>query len=392
MNKITASPFVLPATVVRTAFVFCFAGAFALAVLFALDPLRAWMNTLVDGFYFLGMALCGVFFVSLQFVTGARWAESIRRVPEAFGGFLPVGGLLLFVTALFGSASLYPWANADVVAKSASLAAKAAYLNPKWFLIRMVLFIVPWALFATGIRKHSLAEDTDGDGRHRQKLVVLSCLFIVVFAYTFSLASVDWIMSLEPHWTSTMFGIYSFSGLFAAGIAAIALTAVLLNERGFMPWLNENHWHDLGKLMFAFSMFWAYIWFCQFMLIWYGNIPEETAYYFHRLRGDWDWLFYFNFAVNFVIPFFVLLPRASKRSPAVVKRVAILLLIGRWIDIYLLAAPGVKGLTPGIGVAEVVIALGYAGVFVVVVGKALARGSLLPTRSPHLAESLHYHQ
>lgn len=365
-------------------------GALALAMGFALDPRRAWANFLIDGYYFVGLAACGTFFVALQCLCGARWAEGIRRVPEAVMAYLPVGALLM-LPIFFGLPALYEWATPEA-AHDAALAARAPYVSVSGYMARLVIFLGLWTVLSAALRRESLGEDADGCPKRRRRNVIWSALFVIVFAYTFSLGSIDWIMSLEPHWYSTMFGVYAFSGLFVNGLAVIALMTVLLRERGYLVGVNENHFHDLGKLIFAFSMFWAYIWFCQFMLIWYGNIPEETAYFHRRLHGDWDWLFFTNFFVNFVVPFFILLPRASKRSPAVLKRVSILLLIGHWLDLFLLAAPGLGSAVSSIGPLEVAMALGYAGLFALVAGRALAAAPLMPEKSPYLAESLHYHQ
>jgi hypothetical protein len=199
-------------------------------------------------------------------------------------------------------------------------------------------------------------------------------------------------MSLEPHWYSTIFAIYLFSGDFVALIAATTFAVVVLKEIGYLKRVNENHLHDLGKLLFAFVFFWAYIWFCQFLLIWYSNIPEETEYFYRRLTADWSWLFFFNLAVNFIIPFLILLPRASKRSMAALKRVCILLFVGHWLDLYLLIVPGFMKANVSIGVPEILISLGYAGAFTWVVGRALSCKPLISVTSSYMEESLHYHQ
>lgn len=365
-------------------------GVVALVIGWILDPQRAWSNVLIDGYYFVGVALSGTFFIALQYLCGASWAEALRRVPESIMAYLPVGSLMM-MSLFFGLPSLYHWAQPEAL-HDAALAAKAPYLSVPGYMIRMVLFFGAWVLLSRVIRRNSLREDIDGGMNSRRRNVVWSALFMIVFAYTFSLGTTDWIMSLEPHWYSTMFSVYAFSGLFVNGLAVITLMTVLLRERGYLEGVNENHYHDLGKFLFAFSMFWAYIWFCQFMLIWYGNIPEETVYFATRLRGDWDWLFFTNFFVNFVVPFFVLLPRASKRSAEVIKRVAIVLIIGHWLDLFLLVVPGLGGAETVIGPLEVLVALGFTGSFLFVVGRALAAAPLMPVKSSYLAESLHYHQ
>lgn len=366
-------------------------GGIAAAVGFGLNAKHTWGAILINNYYFVTLALSGVFFMALQYVAGARWADALRRLPEAMMSFLPIGALLMLVL-YFGMHSLYHWSDPHALEHDALLRGKAAYLNTTSFFIRMSVILLIWIVFARLLRSASLTEDGHVSRKYYKRNTTISALFIIFFAFSFSLASVDWIMSVEPHWFSTMFGVYCFSGLFVSGVAAITLMTRLLQEDGYLTGINENHYHDLAKLLFAFSLFWAYIWFCQFMLIWYGNIPEETAYFYRRLMGDWDWLFYFNFIVNFVVPFLVLMPRASKRSPGLVKRVCILLLIGHWLDLYLLVMPGIAEGNVAIGVTDVLITLGYAGLFVFCTGLALTRGKLMPVGSPVLAESLHHHQ
>lgn len=366
-------------------------GVIAAGISMMVNPKHTWVTILANNYYFTTLALVALFFVALQYVAGAHWADSLRRLPEAMAAYLPVGAVLMFVL-YFGMHDLYHWSHAEAVVHDELLRIKSPYLNVTSYFVRMAIILGLWTLFATLLRHGSYAEDAHCNTVYRKRNTILSCLFMIVFAYSLSIASTDWLMSVNPHWFSTMYGVYCFSGIFVAAVAAITLMAVLLQEQGYLKQVNENHYHDLGKLLFAFSMFWAYIWFCQFMLIWYGNIPEETMYYHTRLKGDWDWLFYFNFVINFVVPFFVLMPRAAKRSAAILKRVSIVLLVGHWLDIYLLIMPDVATGTVAIGMLDVLITFGYAGLFVLVSALALAKAKLMPTGSPVLALSLHHHQ
>lgn len=358
---------------------------------FVFHPDRTWANILLNSVYFLTLSLCGTFLVALQYVSGSRWSEVLRRLPEAMMSYLPVGGVLLLLI-FFGMHSLFHWSHHDAVLHDKILAGKAAYLNVAGFFIRAVVFVGGWTLFAQLLRRNSLHLDQSGDLKFYTRNIKLSAVFMFFFAVTFSLSSVDWLMSVDPHWFSTIFAVYNFSGMFVSGIAVVTILVYLLKAQGLLGEVNDNHYHDLGKYLFAFSTFWAYIWFSQFMLIWYGNIPEETVYYVNRMKQDWAWLFYFNLVLNFIVPFFVLLPRASKRSGAVVMRVAIVLLIGRWLDLYLMVMPGVVKETAFIGITEILIALGFAGVFVYVVLRALGRAPLMPRASVILEYSLHLHQ
>ena len=199
-------------------------------------------------------------------------------------------------------------------------------------------------------------------------------------------------MSLEPHWYSTIFGVYNFAGLFLGGLAAIIILAVWLERMGALRHiLTEEHLLDLGRLLFAFSTFWAYIWFCQYMLIWYANFPEETGYFIHRLRGHWEPLFLLNVFLNWVVPFFVLLPRASKRSAGVLLKVSVVILLGRWLDLYLMILPPLAGAEPVFGVWEVGLMIGAVAGGALVFFRSLAQAPLIPVKDPYLAESLHHH-
>jgi len=365
-------------------------GAALIAGLF-LDPARAWANLLINNFYYLSLGLGALFFIAIHFLAGSSWWTVLRRIPEAMSSILPVTAVLMFVL-IFGMHGLYHWSDHEAVLNDPILSAKAPYLNVPFFFARMVFIFGIWILFAWLFRKNSRREDSAVDLTPHKSLVRTSALFIPAFALTFAVASMDWIMSLEPHWFSTIFSLYTFSGLFLHGIAVITLFAILLKERGYLKdFLNENHLHDLGKLIFGFSTFWAYIWVSQYMLIWYSNIPEETAYFIVRTDPDWSWLFLLNLALNWLIPFVILMPRAAKRNPAVLKRICVTLLVGHWLDLYLMVMPNTVG-KRWVGPLEILVALGYGALFFYVVGKALSRAPLVPQRDPYLVESLHHHQ
>lgn len=347
----------------KVAVSFLSVGVLAVVFAFFRDPQRAWANILLNNVYFLFLAVSGLVFISIHSLSHATWWVGLRRIPEAMTSFIPVGGMLMLLI-FFGRHSLYEWTDAEVVARDVVLLGKSAYLNTPFFFVRMILIIGIWSFFAFRLRKRS---------ESHASLYRLSAIFLPVFAVTLTMASVDWLMSLEPHWFSTIFTFYTFSGLFLNGITFITLATVLLKQRGyFKDVINDDHLHDLGKLVFAFSSFWAYIWVCQYLLIWYSNIPEETVYYHLRTDTDWGWLFLLNLAMNWAIPFLVLMPRVSKRRPAVLQRVCILLLIGHWLDLYVMGFPRVVSIR-SIGPLEVFIALGYAAGFFLITGKALSR-------------------
>jgi hypothetical protein len=269
------------------------------------------------------------------------------------------------------------------------LKAKSAYLNEPLFLLRMIVFLALWSLFSVLLRRASLAQDAEPGLTQHRRMVRLSAAFLVLFAITFSLASFDWLMSLQPRWTSTMFAIYMFAGLFQAGIAAIALAVARLSRSELAGKVTPGHLHDLGKLLFAFSIFWAYIWVCQYLLIWYGNLSEEIPYFAVRTRGAWLPLFALAPVLRWLLPFTVLLSQRAKRNPKVLAGIAGVVLAGSWLDIYMNVAPAVLP-GPRLGAPELLTAAGFAALLWLAATRALASAPLLPRNDPFLVESLRH--
>jgi len=351
-----------------------------------LAPARTAAGVLVAAQLLLGLGLGGLVFVAFAYVSKAGWSVALRRVPEAFAGLLPLGAAATAL-ALAGAPVLYEWMGDH---HDALLEHKAPWLNAPGFFARAAVFLALWLGFGAAIRRVSRAQDESGDPRLTGRNVVLSTLFLATLMITFSLASFDWIMSIEAHWFSTVFAIYCFSGLFLAALAAITLAAVAAERRGLLPALRADHLHDLGKLTFGFATFWAYIWFCQYMLIWYTNIPEEASYYAVRFGGAWGPLMYANIAVNWLVPFLLLLPRDAKRDRDAMVRVAVLLLAGRVLDLVLLVQPGLLD-GPRFGVWELGPLAAVAAVAALALPRIFRRAPAVPERDPMLAESLHYH-
>jgi hypothetical protein len=373
----------------RVAVAMAATGLLAAAAGVYVAPQRTWSNLLLGEVYLLFIALSGVLFLCFHYLSGAGWSAALRRVPEAMMAGLPTFALLLALAVFFGRHALYSWSHSGPAEPLAP--DKAAYLSTPFVLIRMAIVLYLWALLARVLRAASLRQDQAPAQAEHQRLVKYAAIFVVVFAISFSLASVDWLMSLNPHWSSTIFAVYVFAGVVVLGIAVVTLIVILLRERGPLAAIvNDSHLHDLGKLLFAFTTFWAYIWLSQYLLIWYGNLPEEVTHYLHRTDPAWLRLFLLNLVVNWAIPFVVLLPRAAKRSPRVLKWVCGLLLFGRWLDLYLIIMPETLG-TPSLGPLEVLIPLGCAGLFLHVTAQALAEAPLVPLNDPYLEESLHHH-
>jgi hypothetical protein len=350
-------------------------------------PERVWPNLLLVSYYLLSLGLGALVFVALQYVTGAGWSVGFRRVPEAMVAIIPVGALGLGLVFL-ARPSLYPWTGSSAEAE-ASTPLHQAWFNQPFFLARSAVYVACWLLLGITLVRTSRRQDKDSDSAHTHKNVQVSAAFLVVFAVTFWLASCDWLMSLEPEWYSTIFAVYQFAGLFLGSLAGIIHLAAWLRWLGpFRHVFIREHVHDLGKLLFGFSSFWMYLWFCQYMLIWYVNNPEETTYFTRRLDGAWRPLFLLNIVLNWGIPFLVLLPRATKERVGVLAVVSLVVLAGRWLDLYLGILPSSGDPQPASVAWEVGLLVGAAGLFALVFFAALGKAAVIPVGDPFLPESV----
>lgn len=354
--------------------------------LFSLPSDRFWANVLLNNMYFLQIALAGVFFISVHIVSQAGWHVSVQRIPEAMGTFIPVAGILMLLVFV-GIKDIYHWSHEHV---DEIIQGKKPFLNITFFAARFIVYFAGWIWLSHKIRKLSLRSDTNQDIRLFKNSHVYAVLFVVFFAITNSVSSWDWLMSIDAHWYSTLYGWYIFSSMFVSGIAVITLLVIYLKRKGYMEHVNKEHLHDLGKYLFGFSIFWMYLWFSQYMLIWYGNIPEETTYFIQR-TDHYSLLFYGNIIINFMVPFLALMPREAPRKEFMLIIVSIIILIGHWIDFYLAVTPGIVGNEGTIGVLEIGMTVGYAGLFLWVVFRALSKASLVPFNHPFYKESLDYH-
>jgi hypothetical protein len=340
----------------------------------------------------MSLALGGLFFAALQWITAAMWSAPVRRVAESFTSYLPFI-FLTFAGIFLASHSLYHWTHTEDVLKDPILYGKMAYLNLPFFGIRNVVAIILWIVFAKIMVGNSLKQDSVGGQTLTEKNKSLTPAFIIVFALTYSMASFDQMMSLDPHWFSTMFGVYCFAGLIYSTFAVLAILIVRLRENGhFAKLINDNHYHDIGKFMFGFAIFWAYIGFSQFMLIWYANLPEETPYMIRRMTGPWLPVSIAVLVLKFVLPFLILLPRANKRNPRILVGVACLMLVAQWLDMAWLVQPEFFGGLV-VGWVEVGTTIGFIGVFGLFVARFLAKHNSVAIGDPRLAESVfHHHQ
>lgn len=366
------------------------AGLAALGAGFYYAPQRAWLDFLMASYALVCLGLAGLFFVALQYATGAGWSVAIRRVPEAMTAALPVGAAGL-LTVFLARPAIYSWYGEHFEAAEGYLGFKQAWLAHPFFVGRAVFYIALWMIFRAVLLRTSRQQDSTGAFSATQKNTAVGTAFLVVFGITMWLASYDWVMSLEPHWYSTIFGVYNFAGLFESGLAVIALLVVWLRRDALRETANREHLQDLSTLLFAFATFWMYIWFSQYMLIWYANLPEETLYYIKRTDGAWLVLFALTAFLNWVVPFFLLLPRSNKRNPSVVAWAAVIVLVGRALDLYLMFLPPAMGVNPEFHLWEAGAFLAVIGVFGLTVIRGLRQAPLVPVGDPYLPESLHYH-
>jgi hypothetical protein len=346
-----------------------------------------WHNSL----FFTGISLIGIFFVAVQYVAWAGWSVSIKRIPEAFGSFLPFTFVAMILIFFFGGHEIFHWTHEDVVAHDEILQGKSGFLNTPFFLGRMVVFFGLWYVIWRTLRAYSAKEDLEGGLNYYNKSINLSAVFLIIFGVSTSVVAWDWTMSINPHWFSTLFGWYHFASWWVSGLATVTLTVLLLKEKGLLPFVNQNHLHDLGKFMFAFSVFWTYLWVSQFLLIYYANIPEEIIYFKERMHNPhYSGLFFFNLIINFLFPFLFLMTRDAKRQTILLKIAAIGLLIGHWLDFYLMIMPGVTKGTSGFGFLEFGTLIVYASAFIYVISTQLAKVGLLQKNHPMLQESFHH--
>ncbi len=372
--------------------IFMFLGVVAFVVTLINDKERAWHSYLVSFFYFLSIALGGLFFAALQHVTKAGWSVNMRRLVESFASYVPYAfgsGLVLLVA---GSTHLYEWLHADVVAKDALLQHKSAYLNMPFFVVRFIGFFLLWGLFAKMLVGCSVKQDSNGDESLTHRAAAWSVAFLPVFALSYTFFGFDTLMSLEPHWFSTIYGVYTFAGLFQSTMAATILLILYLSKKGLLRGLvKEDHLHDLGKFLFAFTVFWAYIAFSQYMLIWYANLPEETIFYIPRTENGWLLVSLSLLIFKFIVPFLALLPRWAKRNPAQLMAVSVLILVMQYVDIYWLVYPVFSREEVKFSASEVLVFLGFLGMFLFAVTRFLSKNSVVAYSDPRIQESIHHH-
>lgn len=391
--------FVLPAKLKTISLVLLGIGILALIIgIISLggDPgvTRFWTVLLFNGVFFL--LLCVGVLVVLCAATLAQgsWHIAYKRVIEAIVMAIPVFGVVAFIIMMcivWGDKhTVYEWVDKTLVSQDKLLTKKSAFLNPSFYTLLSAVTIGLWALLGYRLRKLSLQEDLAPKGSKKifWRAYRLSAVFVIIFALTNSSSTWQWIMSIDVHWYSTLFAWYIFASLFVGGIAMLTLFVIILRNFGFLEWLTYEHLHDMGKFMFAFSIFWTYLWFAQFILIWYGNIPEETTYFAIRMWGSYHTLFYLILILNFVTPFLILMTRDSKRNYTIVAYMAILVFVGHYLDFYMMFMPGTMKNGWHLGWYEIGVSLGFIGLMVLVVSRNLAKAPLYPKNNPYIKEAI----
>jgi hypothetical protein len=364
-------------------------GILTFVYAFIANPEKAWANYLLNNYYFLALTIGASFFYAIQYITQSGWSSGFKRIPEAMFSYIPVAAVF-FLVLFFGMHYLYEWSHHGAAAHDELIAYKSPYLNVPFFFIRVLIFFAAWILLTQQLRRLSLQEDRVGGLESFRKSEFYSKVFIFILGVTFSLAAIDWIKSIEVHWFSTIFALKNFISAFLHGTTAIIFIVLILSYRGYFSFINGSHLHDFNRYMFILSIFYGYFWFSQFMLIWYANIPEETVHYAIRWGQGWKTLFFSDIIINWFIPFVILLPPILSRKKKLLTFMAGLILIGFYIDCYMQIMPGLFR-DNNFGLIEIGSFLGYAGLFVFVVTRQLAKVPLIAKNHPYLEESLYHH-
>jgi hypothetical protein len=365
------------------------------------EQVHFWGTLMYNTIFWTLICNAAMFFLSFSAMAQAAWMQSFRRVPEAISTMVPIfGGITLMVLLYIifdHKHHVYHWLDAEAVAKDPILKGKVGFLNPTFFVIWTTLTITLWSYFGYRMRQLNNQADVAPMDAPTAKAfniqsMVRSGFFLVWFGLTVA-STIPWLwmMSIDAHWYSTMYSWYTFASTFVAGMALIALWVVYLKNKGYLELTNNEHLHDIAKFMFAFSIFWTYLWFSQYMLIWYANIPEETVYFKHRVQGPYKGIFFLNLIINFLAPLLILMKRSAKRNYTLVALMAVVIIFGHWIDFYQMVMGSLMKEHVELGVLDFGILAFFVGVMIFFVAKALASKPLIAKYHPFLKESIIHH-
>jgi hypothetical protein len=359
---------------------------------------KPWAALYVACIFFMLIAMGALAFYAIQQVAQAGWSPVLFRVMQGVTSYLVPGSIIFFLILLLSGMHfnhLFAWMAEGITTKGSPnydhmIAGKSGYLNFPFWIIRAAIFLAGWNLYRYLSRKNCLAQDEATDNTFYKKNFKMSAAFLVFFIVSESIMSWDWIMSLDPHWFSTLFGWYVFASFFVSGITTIQLVTIYLKSKGYLENVNSSHIHDLSKFMFGISVFWTYLWFSQFMLIWYANIPEEVTYF--KMRIDhFNITFFGAFVLNFIFPILLLINTDFKRIFWIIVMAGIIILFGHYVDFFNMIMPATVGEHWFIGIPEIASVLFFFGLFIFVVFSALTKAPLVPKRNPFIEESKHFH-
>ncbi len=363
---------------------------------------RFWGSLLMNSVYFLLVVNAVMFFICATTLAWGSFQLAFSRVSEAISACVPVIGVIcgaiLLAIAFSSNHEIYHWTDAEHVKHDPTLLHKSGFLSKGFFAVVTILTIVLWSFLGWKVRQRSrmLDENPIQSKEERKKYIwtntVWAALFLVVFALTV-LSSIPWLwlMSIDAHWYSTMYSWYTFASTFVAGLALITIFVIFLKNNGYLEYTTKEHLHDLGKFMFAFSIFWTYLWFSQFMLIWYANIPEETVYFKPRTEGIYSGIFWLMFIINFLAPLLIFMSRDSKRNYSTMAFMSILILFGHWLDFFQMVFPSPSPDRVPMILYDFGIALGFLGLIMFVTARALAKVPVFPKNHPFIKESIIHH-
>lgn len=389
--KINTDTFKLtePGSFGRNALIVGILGLALSAAGYFMDSKQFFHSYLVAFVFWTSIGLGGLFFTLLNHLVGAEWGIVLRRISETIMVTLPIM-LVLFIPVILGFHDLYHWSHPEAVDADPILKAKSGYLNEPFFIIRTVIYFAIWFIFGRLLYGMSIKQD-NGDQSNNERMRRISAPGMILFAFTCTYAAFDWVMSLQPHWFSTIFGVWYFAAGLLATLAFINLFAQVLRRRGVLAeQITVEHYHDLGKLKFAFTIFWAYISFSQFFLIWYANIPEETIFYLHRWEGSWQYVSLLLIFGHLMLPFIWLIPRATKRSLPAMAFIGVWLLLMHWVDLYWNIVPNLHEHGFELSWMDATTMIGIGGIFLWFMWLRFSSNALIPVKDPKLDKSLHF--
>ena len=392
-NEFTYQRKDLPSGISKIGITLLVVGVILGVAAFFVDHTRAVYNYLIAFTFMISIGVGALFLIALEYIVGADWSVPIRRVIEFFAAIVPLLALLV-IPLLLNVGELFHWSHQEAIAEDKILNAKAPYLNVTFFIIRVFVLIGLWSLFYFFFIRNSKKQDTSKDQKLTTINIRLSAIFIPIFAFTITISAIDWLMSIEPHWFSTIIGVYFFAGTVIAALAAVTLATVLLKENGYLhPAMTNDHLYSLGALMFAFVNFWGYIAFSQYMLIWYADLPEETFWFMQKWEGSWAIFSVGLIIVKFLVPYIVLVSQPSKMDPKKLKFISVWLLFAHLYDLFWFVMPEMEELSAGYSFSwiDLVFPIAVVGLIILVFNMKAKKENLVPIGDPKLQRGLDFH-